>query len=210
MTRPLLAAIALFALIGTTAGAQDSRLTVSPDSKLWIDGTSNLHAWTCKAEKLDVAIDVEAAAASQFGTAPTKALKQVQVKVPVRSLKCGHGAMDDNLYKALKATDGSPDISYLLATSDAVQGDATESFTLHTAGTLTIAGKANPVNMDVVGTRMPNGTVKAKGTLPIKLTDYDIKPPTAMFGTLKTGNEVKISFELTIGAKAIAAAVAQP
>jgi len=57
---------------------------------------------------------------------------------------------------------------------------------------------------------MPDGSVMAKGLVPIKMTDYGIKPPTAIFGRVKTGNEVKVNFELTIGAKAIAAAVNQP
>ena len=39
------------------------------------------------------------------------------------------------------------------------------------------------------------------------MTDYGIKPPTAIFGRLKTGDEVKVNFELTVGAKAIAAAL---
>jgi len=43
--------------------------------------------------------------------------------------------------------------------------------------------------------------------VPIKMTHYGITPPTAIFGRLKTGNEVKVNFELTVGAKAIAAAI---
>ena len=49
--------------------------------------------------------------------------------------------------------------------------------------------------------------MKAKGVVPIKMTDYGIKPPTAIFGRLKTGDEVKVNFELTVGAKAIATAL---
>jgi polyisoprenoid-binding protein YceI len=81
-----------------------------------------------------------AAAAAQLNVAPPKALKKVQVKVPVKSIKCGHGGMDDNVYKALKA-DESADISYILATFEAVPGEAKDSFMLHTIGTLTIRGK---------------------------------------------------------------------
>jgi polyisoprenoid-binding protein YceI len=78
---------------------------------------------------------------------------------------------------------------------------------LHTVGTLTVAGKENKVSMDVEATRLADGTVKAKGLVPIKMTDYGIKPPTAIFGRLKTGDEVKVNFELVIGAKAIASAL---
>jgi polyisoprenoid-binding protein YceI len=54
---------------------------------------------------------------------------------------------------------------------------------------------------------LPNGTVNATGMVPIKMTDFGIKPPTAMFGTLRTGDEVKVNFALTVGPKAIAAAI---
>lgn len=189
----------------TAAGQVTARVAVAPESKLWIEGTSNLHGWSCTAEKFDAAIEVDAAAASQLATAAPKTLKRVEVKVPVKALKCGHGGMDDNVYKALKA-DASPEISYIMATFDADAG-ASDGFTLKTTGTLAMAGKENKLSMDVVATRLPDGTVKATGTVPIKMTDFGIKPPTAMFGTLRTGDEVKVNFALTVGAKAIAAAV---
>lgn len=200
-----IATVALLTLIAGVARAQDTRVAVNPDSKLWIDGTSNLHGWTCRATKLDAAIDLDAEIASQIATAPPKALKRVQVRVPVKSLKCGHDAMDNNLYKALKA-DETAEISYILATFEAAPGEAKDTFTLHTVGTLAIAGTEKKIEMDVVATRLADGSVTAKGLVPIKMTDFGIKPPTAIFGRLKTGDEVKVNFELTVGAKAIAAA----
>ena len=210
MKKTSFAGVALITLAAAAAGAQETaRVAVSPESKLWIEGTSNLHGWSCKATTLDAAVELDAAAAAQLAVAPPKALKKVQVKVPVKSIKCGHGGMDDNLYKALKA-DESPDISYILATFEAAPGEAKDSFTLRTVGTLTIAGKENKVSMDVVATRLSDGTVKATGVVPIKMTDFGIKPPTAIFGRLKTGDEVKVNFELSVGARAIAAASGQP
>lgn len=206
MKRTSFAGVVLITLAAAAAGAQETaRVAVSPESKLWIEGTSNLHGWSCKATTLDAAIDIDPAAAAQVAVAAPKALKKVHVKVPVKSIKCGHGGMDDNVYKALKA-DESPEISYILATFEAVPGEAKDSFTLHTVGSLTIAGKENKVSMDVAATRLPDGTVKATGVVPIKMTDFGIKPPTAIFGRLKTGDEVKVNFELSVGARAIAAA----
>jgi polyisoprenoid-binding protein YceI len=206
MTRTYLTAAAFAGLFATTAAAQLTvRVAVAPESKLWIEGTSNLHGWSCTADKFDAVIEIDAAAASQLSTAAPKTLKRVDVKVPVKALKCGHGAMDGNLYKALKA-DESPDISYIMASFDAAAGE-NDGFTLKTSGTLALAGKENKLSMDVVATRLPDGTVKAVGMVPIKMTDFGIKPPTAMFGTLRTGDEVKVNFALTVGAKAIAAAV---
>lgn len=208
MTRSNVAtALIAMMVLGAAAAAQETaRVSVAPGSKLWIDGTSNLHGWTCKAESLDAAIEVDRAAVQHFAASAPKSVKRVEVKVPVKSLKCGHGAMDNNLYKALNA-DASPDVSYILASFDAVPGEANDSFTVKTVGTLTVAGKENKLEMDVVATRLPDGTLKAVGTVPIKMTDYGIKPPTALFGRLKTGDDVKVNFELTIGGRAIADAV---
>jgi len=180
MTRSYIAAAALLGALAATGVAQTTRVPVGADSKLWIEGTSNLHGWSCKADKFDAALELDAAAVAELATATPKALKRVEVKVPVKALKCGHGGMDDNLYKALKANE-TPDITYILATFDAAPGEAGE-FTLKTNGTLAIAGKENKLTMDVVATRLPDGTVKATGMVPIKMTDYGIKPPTAMFG----------------------------
>ena len=192
--------------VASTARAQETvRIPVSTESRLWIDGTSNLHSWSCKAEKFEAAIELDASAAAQLTVAAPKTLKRVEVKVPVKALKCGHGAMDDNLYKALNA-DQTADVTYILATFEAAPGETKDAFTLQTQGTLSIAGKENKLAMDVVATRLADGTVKATGVVPIKMTDYGIKPPTAIFGRLKTGDEVKINFELSVGAKAIAAA----
>jgi polyisoprenoid-binding protein YceI len=210
MRKTSFAGVALITLAAAAAGAQETaRVAVSPESKLWIEGTSNLHGWSCKATTLDAAVELDAAAAAQVTAAAPKALKKVHVKVPVKSIKCGHGGMDDNLYKALKADD-TPEISYIMATFEAAPGEAKDSFTLHTVGTLAIAGTENKISMDVLATRLPDGTVKATGMIPIKMTDFGIKPPTAIFGRLKTGDEVKVNFELSVGARAIAEATTKP
>lgn len=205
------AVAALATVLAVGVGAQETtRIPVAPDSRLWIDGTSNLHSWSCKTDQLEASIEFDKAAAAQPSEASPKALKHVDVKVPVKSLKCNHGGMDGNLYKALKA-DESADVSYIMASFEAVAGDTKDTFTLKTVGTLKIAGVENPLTMDVVATRMADGTFKATGVVPVKMTDFGIKPPTAIFGRLKTGDDVKVNFELVVGAKAIAAALgAQP
>lgn len=205
MTRIPITSIALLVLIAGAAGAQDVARVAVPDGKIMIEGTSNLHGWACRTSDVDAAVEIDAAAAVQLDVAPPRALKRVDIKVPVKSLKCGHGAMDNNLYKALNA-DKTPDISYIMASFEAVPGDLKDSFSLKTVGTLTVNGTERKIAMDVVATRLPDGTVRAKGMVPVKMTDFGVAPPTAIFGRLKTGDEVKVNFELTVGAKSIAAA----
>ena len=204
LTRTIGMALVLGA--AATVGAQGAaRATVAPTSKLWIEGTSNVHAWKCEASPLDAAIDIDALG-PQFAAAVPKALKKVTVKVPVKSLKCGHGKMDDNLYKALNA-DKNSEISYVMTGFESVAGEG-NAFTLKTTGTLTIAGTEKTVAMDVAGLRLADGTVKATGALAVKMTTFGVKPPSAMFGTIKTGDEVTVKFELVVGPRVVAAAPA--
>jgi len=205
MTKRYLTSLALTALftIAGSASAQSVRLAVAPESKLWIEGGSNLHGWSCKASSIDAMIDVDEALLKSMS--PTL-LKKVQVKVPVRNLKCGHGGMDGNLYKALKAND-VPDIAYVLGTFDVVPGTS-DSFTVKSVGTLTIAGTEKTVNMDVTASKLPDGSIRAEGELPLLMSDFGVKPPTAMFGTLRTDDKVTVKFSLLVGPQTLTAASA--
>ena len=205
MTKRYLTSLALTALftIAGSASAQSVRLAVAPDSKLWVEGGSNLHGWSCKASSIDAMIDVDEAFLKS--ASPTQ-LKKVQVKVPVRNLKCGHGGMDGNLYKALKA-DESPDISYILGSFEVVPA-AGDAFTVKSVGTLKIAGTEKTVNMDVSTTKLADGSIRADGEVPLLMTDFGVKPPTAMFGTLRTDNKVTVKFSLLVGPQVLTAAAA--
>jgi len=208
MMKKSLTSLALTALL-TVAGslhAQSVRLAVSPESKLWIEGGSNLHDWSCKASSIEAAIEVDESFVKTTTVASTS-LKKVQVKVPVRNLKCGNGKMDSNLYKALKADD-APEISYILATFDVVPGAEKDSFTVKAVGALTVAGTEKTVNMDVTAARLPDGGVRAEGALALLMTDFGVKPPTALLGTLRTDNKITVKFSLLVGPQTLSAAVA--
>ena len=214
MTKYTFAGLAVLALTTTLASAQTPTaekavtLVVRDDSRLWIEGTSNLHEWSCKATTIDATIAVDPAWERDVTTSLTNVatlLRRVDVKIPVRGLKCGKDKMDKLMYEALKAKEADT-VSYIAGTFDATPTDAKDSFVVRTTGTLRIAGRENPVNMDVRAERLPDGTVRAQSELPILMTDYGVKPPTALFGTLRTGNKVTVKFELFVGPRTMIAA----
>lgn len=198
MRIPLSGLILIAAAIG--AGAQSTRASVGPASKLWIEGTSNIHDWKCEASTFEAIIDIDAAGLT---AAPSKLVKKVSVKIPVKDLSCGKGKMDENLRKALNS-DAHPDIKYTLSSIQVTPGEAKDAFILNAVGVLLINGTENSVTMDITAARLPDGTIKATGTLPVKMTAYGVKPPKAMLGTIKTGDEVKIRFDLVVGPKVVA------
>jgi len=44
----------------------------------------------------------------------------------------------------------------------------------------------------------PDGSIACSGSQQIKMTDYQIKPPSFMLGALKTGDALTINFSLTL------------
>jgi polyisoprenoid-binding protein YceI len=193
-------AAALLATLAGTATTQTApqsvRLTVLTGSKVTVDGGSNLHSWSCTADSVDARIDADAAIA-RLGAAAPKAVDKAQIRIPVTGLKCGDGTMDKNLYKALKAS-ANPSIAYQLTAVETVPGADADHFTLKATGTLTIAGAEKPITMAIATTRQPNGTLKATGAVPLLMTDFGIKPPTAILGTLRTKDQVTVRFELVM------------
>jgi polyisoprenoid-binding protein YceI len=193
--------LAVIVTAAMNANAQ-SRATLAPASKMWIEGTSNVHDWKVEATTIDAQIELDAAG---LAAPPAAMLKKVTLTIPVTALKSEHAKMDDNIRKALKA-DRNPQIVYVLDKVDAVSAETKDGFTLRAQGTLNIAGVENAVTAEIAATRMADGTIKATGTVPVKMTAYQVKPPTAMLGAIKCGDEVKVKFDFVVGARVIAAA----
>ncbi len=189
--------IALIAAAAMNAEAQTTRGALGPASKIWIEGTSNVHDWKAEAAVIDAQIE--------FGTLTGDAgqlVKKVTITIPVKELKSGKGGMDGNIQKALKA-DKNPDIVYTLTDIETLS-ETKDGFTLRANGTLRLAGAESAVTTEIAATRLADGSYKATGTVPVKMTAFAVKPPTAMLGAIKCGDDVKVRFDLVVGQKAIA------
>lgn len=180
----------LIALVATGFSAS-VLLTVQPESRIWVDGTSTVHDWTCEVSTFDGTFNV--------GPEAWREIKDVTVTVPAQALECKNGTMNKKARAALDAKD-YPTITYTLRAADVTTTDA-ETFEVSATGDLSIAGATQPVTMAVVGTLLDDGRVHYAGSLPIQMSDFGIDPPTAMLGALKTGNDVIVRFEVTAGAQ---------
>ena len=63
-------------------------------------------------------------------------------------------------------------------------------------GQMTIAGVTQPKTISGTYIISKDGSVTIKGEIKIKMSDFAVKPPTAMMGMLTTGNETDINFEV--------------
>jgi polyisoprenoid-binding protein YceI len=198
--------VPLVAAFATAAGAQSDgvRLVIGPQSELTFEGTSTMHAFHCRTTKLEVTVNVDPTYMEARLSKLNRPLKTVDVVIPVKSLSCGSGGLEKNMFKTLKA-DKYPEIRYQLSTYQIAGAATADGVTLQAIGTLTIAGQQKTIEMLVKTDRGPGGIATATGTQSILMTDFGIKPPVFMLGTLKTGNKVTVSFKLNMTPRAVAA-----
>jgi polyisoprenoid-binding protein YceI len=142
---------------------------------------------------------------SRDDAAVAKSLRGVDVIVPVRMLKCGDRHMEANMYTALKAPK-LPEMSYIIADFEITPIVGDDGLTVRAIGKMSVAGVERAVNMTVKTERLPDGTRRARGTVPIRMTDFGITPPHPWFGVLRTANEVRVQFEIYLSPQALAAA----
>jgi polyisoprenoid-binding protein YceI len=205
MRKALLTVSALLA-VATTAGAQSAsaiRLRLDPASEVTIEGTSSMHAFHCKTNKINAYVDVDPGYTKDL-TKVARPIVSVKVNIVVRTLSCGNGQMDKNMYSTLDA-DKNPLIKYTMLGYDILDGSASPAaFVAKTTGTLTISGQEKVLSMTINAERLSDGKATAQSEQVIRMTDFGIKPPSFMFGRLKVGNEVTVKFNLKAGPELLA------
>lgn len=156
-------------------------------SSLVISGTSSLHDWEIDAEEIKGSATINS-------TAQLKEIPKLSFTVTVEELESGKGAMNKNTYEALKE-DKFPEVTYVLRKVNKIASAGNGSYTLSTTGDLTVAGTTKSITMDVKAI-VKGSSVTFTGEYPMKMTMFNVDPPTAMFGTIKTGDEVTIKFNV--------------
>jgi polyisoprenoid-binding protein YceI len=152
-------------------------------------GTSTLHDWTMTARQLQ--------GSAQFNLSDKGELVSVSALnfvLPVHNLKGDKESMNDNAYDALKADDFK-NITFVMQSSK-IEAKGGNKYAIHANGNLTIAGATRAITMEVSAQVNGDGTVACTGTQALRMSDYNIERPSFMFGAMKAGNDLKLSYSL--------------
>ncbi len=182
LATPLILALVSFTIGGPLATYK----TNEAKSSLKIEGTSTLHDWEIAAKNFEGVINVDIYEDSID-------IKDLRLSVAVKSLKSGKAPMDDNTHTALKADD-HPKISYKFNRVKKLTVISEGKMNLVTEGQLTVAGRTRTMTIPLTALVTGNG-IELKGRTSFKMTDFGVKPPSFMFGSVTTGDEVTILFD---------------
>lgn len=192
-----LSALHAFAAFALAIPVQSStELVVSqPESKLWVEGTSTMKSFSCKASEFSLSVKTEGADAIPAVLAGQKAVKTVELKVPAMKLDCANGTMNDHMRKAIKA-DENATITFTLNGYDVAS--STKGAEGVVRGTLKLGGAERPVDVAAIATDAGNGTMRVAGSYELALSAFSLKAPSLMFGSIKVADKVQVKFDLVL------------
>ena len=153
-----------------------------------IKGTSNLHDWEMMVEKVKGIMDAD------VKNNKIASINSLTLTVDANSITSGKSIMDNKTYKALKS-DLYPVIQFALSEISEIKTSDKEQL-ITARGILSVAGIEKNILVKAIGTPGIDGSMSFTGSKTLKMSDFKIEPPTAIFGTLKTGDIVNIEFDV--------------
>ena len=185
----------LVLMLGLFIGNVNSQVvyTPEPDSRLWIEGRSNVNQFECRADTYrgDATIYYESDEAN------ANEQTDANLEIEVAGFDCGRERMNRDFRNALKAN-SFPKIIFRFGEVLNMQPLAGEENTIrfNVMGYLTVAGVTREITFDMIGYFLSDDRIRAVGSKQIKMTDYEVEPPTAMLGLVKAENELTVHFDL--------------
>ena len=163
------------------------------NSEISIAGTSTLHDWVSSLT------EVTGTSTMTFEAGVLKQITDLNLTFAVEGIKSTKGKkMDTKTYDALLSST-YPNITYRLKNVASLHPNS-NGVTIVASGDLTVAGTTKSINLLVTGTYGEENSIQFEGSKSFNMTDFGVEPPTALLGTLHTGDKVTINFSVNFKA----------
>lgn len=170
----------------------------SEESKLWIEGRSNVNEFECEANKYsgEATVYDEEEEDSEFAQSVQERLS-LQVDIRVDGFECGKNKMNRDLQDALKS-DNFPEIKFLFDSAELLEmpKHPDDPFLVDVKGSLTVAGETRDIHFETRAYYLDVDKVRAIGNTTIRMSDFNVEPPTALLGLIKADDELTVKFDL--------------
>ena len=161
-----------------------STLSLGEGSRVWVQGTSSVRSYRCESAQVGGTVDAGSTRLADL------AVGGARITIPVASLDCRNNTMNGHMRTALKAPQ-APTISFL-ATDVRVSGG-----TARLTGDLSIAGQTRPVSIDATVAE-ENGRLRVRGSKAIVMTEWGVRPPSLMMGTMRVSPNATVGFDVLL------------
>ena len=188
--------IGLLGLLSVLGSTHAPNLIIQPESRVWVTGKSTVRDFTCTASAVEGSIltspNVTALSLDDLDSAVTA----VELRIPIAQLACGNGTMDGHMKKALKASAHETIVFRMAGYSTA--SVAVDTTALELRGILAMAGAEQPVVLTAAATYESDGTLRIQGSQAVTMSEWGVKPPSLMLGTMKVRDDVVVHFDIRL------------
>ncbi|MEO6259246.1 MAG: YceI family protein [Thermoanaerobaculia bacterium] len=197
--------------------AGSTHLAVGPRSALYLNGTSNVAAWRCTGrtvqgvmtvaapiskinEVIDRVEDGNIAAWMSNPSAGHFPQPELALTIPINTLRCTGGRpMERDMNRALKA-EQFPTIAFRFdGLRSGVNHDLDRrEYRATVAGQLSLAGVERSISFETAVQRTSRTQFRMTAEMPVRMSEFGIAPPTALFGMIKSADALSVRFDLVL------------
>ncbi len=171
---------------------------IEETSKLSIAGSSNVNQFVCEC-KQNFPKNVLNLRISEDGNAAL--FEDAVLRIQTKKLDCKHRVMNQDMYKTLQA-DEHPYISIQLESVEKLPRTSLRALTgwaeLTANVTMTIAGTSRGETLTIQARYIGSQEFRFRSEKKILMTDFGVRPPTAMLGLIKVDNSITINMDLVV------------
>lgn len=181
--------LVVLSFVSTGAIVKAQTLSIK-SSNITIAGTTNVHPYTTTSTK----------ASGELTVSNNKAT-ELNVNVPVKSIINGEKLMDKKTHETFNEPK-NPIINFKMSAVKSITVNGAD-INVTVSGTLSMAGASKAVTLEAKGKEVKPGTYTFTGSIPVKMSDYKMKAPTAMLGVMKVGDQVTVNYNVTFEGPAV-------
>jgi hypothetical protein len=179
----------------SSATAQDITLNLTEIQQFKIDGDSNVRTWDADITEAEGTIIFSVMEDFAITSLNTDLFKSMNITIPVSGIESDSGRLTSNMHGYLKR-DEHPSITFDLTEITAVELNGNKA-KITAKGVVNAAGVDQNVTMNVDAEVNENGSITFSGSQELLMTSFNIDPPTAVMGTIRSRDEVTILYSVT-------------
>lgn len=181
-------------------GGNAEPIHLSHDSRLWLEGVTNINNYSCAADTMSGFGKLEDVEKPQ-DSIERHGKVSINVEIPVYELDCGKRAMNNDMFEALQAKK-HPRIMYSLEEAqfiDYAQDENNDEWmNIYTKGVITVAGVDKNIEVNILGRVLDNNRFHVKGEKELDMTEFGVSPPKALLGLIKAKENITIKFDVIV------------
>ena len=170
------------------------RLIVQPSSTLDIEGTTNISGYTCSISKY---VGQDTLVLHEGGRNIRPVFVRGAVELDASSFDCGMALMTSDFQEAINAKE-YPAIVIDFISFERMPAYTHEQERFKGILKISLGGVSRLFEVNCTIKASPSGTICLAGSREFTFSDFNLIPPTRMFGAVRVRESLKVSFDLKL------------